>query len=946
MRTSANELFVGRARELWELERALSAAQAASGATVLVSGEAGIGKTRLAAELAARAGAAGFDVLLGRSIDFVGTELPYLPFVEALRPLGALREARSQLRVFEETLALLARRTAAAPVLLVLEDVHWADTSTLDLVVYLAHNVGDRRLLVLATYRPDEHPSTGRMCRLADGVRRSNAALLLELGPLERDDLIALVGGRAPAALASEIVARSEGNPFFAEELVAAAGENGRLPPGLRDLLLRRVARLDERTRSLLRLASAAGRDVGYPLLRATAALPEPEVRESLRRAVDHGVLVADQSAGSFRFRHALLAEAIYATILPGEREELHARLADELARTGAASSAELAPHWTAAGRAAEALHTSVEAARQAAAVFGLAEAHGHLERALAVWDAVPDAAALAGVDLTELCAWAAGLASDVGAAPRAVELARRSIELVGAGAPHRAAFLTVRLGEYLYEVGRNDEALAALERAVALAPAEPPSPERAYALSSLAGGLMVARRNAESLPLAEQALALARAVGANEAEVRALTVLAGDLVYLGRGDAGLARYREVLQLAEEVGDHVGLARVYINFTDALTMLGRNREAAQLAETGLEVMRRHGVDSTLIVANRIEALLEIGDWDAADRESAAAVRGITESFPDARLILRALLETGRGEFDAAHAHFDAASNTTRPDRGHGLLDGWIAELALWERRWEDAEAAVEEGLAQARGPGAAHIRVFVSATGLRAQAELAALARARRDTDDLHDRLDRARKLLATARRAAASSITPTSTGWLAQADAEHERALGAARPELWRAASETWDRLDRSPLAAYCRWRQAEALVGAGASRAEASAPLRDAHAVATRLAAKPLLAELELLAQRARLELAAPEAAAHVEQQRVEEALGLTHREAEVLALVARGYTNREIAGELVISVKTASVHVSHILRKLGAPSRQEAAAISHRFAPTIAQPREFER
>jgi len=634
---------VGRAGELGTLERALAAARAGRGAAILVTGDAGIGKTRLAAELIRRARDGGFATLLGRSIDLVGTELPYQPFVEALRPLGAVSEARSQLRVFEETLALLTQRAAAAPVLLVLEDVHWADTSTLDLVVYLAHNVGDRRLLVLATYRPEEHPSTGRMCRVADGVRRSNAALLLELGPLERDDLLALVGGRAPAAMASEIVARSEGNPFFAEELVAAAGENGRLPAGLRDLLLQRVARLDEGTRGLLRLASAAGRDVGYPLLRATAALPEPEVRESLRRAVHHGILVADQSAGRFRFRHALLAEAIYATILPGEREELHARLAGELARTGAASPAELAPHWAAAGRAAEALHTSVEAARQAAAVFGLAEAHGHLERALAVWDAVPDAAALAGIDIAELCAWAAGLASDVGAAPRAVELARRSIELVGAGAPHRAAFLTVRLGEYLYEVGRDDEALAALERAVALAPAEPPSPERAYALSSLAGGLMVARRHAKSLPLAEQALALARAVGANEAEVRALTVLAADFVYLGRGDAGLARYREVLQLAEEVGDLVGLARVYVNFTDALTTLGRNREAAQLAETGLEVMRRHGVDSTLIVANRIEALLQIGDWDAADTESAAAVRGITESFPDARLILRALL---------------------------------------------------------------------------------------------------------------------------------------------------------------------------------------------------------------------------------------------------------------------------------------------------------------
>ena len=150
-------------------------------------------------------------------------------------------------------------------------------------------------------------------------------------------------------------------------------------------------------------------------------------MRESLRQAVEHGVLVAEQATGSFRFRHALLAEAIYATILPGEREELHARLADELARSGAASPAELAPHWAAAGRSTEALAASVEAARQAEAVFGLAEAHAHLERALALWHAVPDAAELAGLDLAELCAWTAELASQVGAAPRAVELGTAS---------------------------------------------------------------------------------------------------------------------------------------------------------------------------------------------------------------------------------------------------------------------------------------------------------------------------------------------------------------------------------------------------------------------------------------------------------------------------------------------------------------------------------------
>ena len=184
---------------------------------------------------------------------------------------------------------------------------------------------------------------------------------------------------------------------------------------------------------------------MSYPLLCAAAALPERYVRESLRRAVDHRVLVAEQATGSFRFRHALLAEAIYTTVLPGEREELHARLAQELARSGAASPAELAPHWAAAGRSAEALAASVDAAREAEAVFGLAEAHAHLERALALWPAVPDAAELAGLDLAELCAWTGELAGLVGAATRAVELARRAIELVGAQDPHRAALLHVQ---------------------------------------------------------------------------------------------------------------------------------------------------------------------------------------------------------------------------------------------------------------------------------------------------------------------------------------------------------------------------------------------------------------------------------------------------------------------------------------------------------------------
>jgi DNA-binding CsgD family transcriptional regulator/tetratricopeptide (TPR) repeat protein len=953
MKAPAGEVFVGRVRELGELGRALDAARADSSTTVLVAGEAGIGKTRLVSELAARARDQGFEVLLGRSIDLVGTELPYQPFVEALGPLGGLPQADgqaagSQLRVFQDTLALLGERAAAVPVLLALEDLHWADASTRDLFVFLAHNLRDRRVLLLATYRADELASAERVRRLADGVRRSGSALAVELGPLQDDEVAALLEARAgappPMAQTEAIVARSEGNPFFAEELLAAGEGSGELPRGLRELLLQRTARFDPATQSLLRLAAAAGRDVGYPLLRTAAGLPEPQVRESLRQAVEHGVLVAERASGGFRFRHALLAEAVYATILPGEREELHARLAQELARSGAAAAAELAPHWATAGRSAEALAASVEAARQAEAVFGLAEAFAHLERALALWPAVPDAAELVQVDLAELCAWAAELAWQTGAAPRAVELARRAIELVGERDPVRAALLHERLGRYLHASGRTSAGLAAFERAVELVPAQPPSPERAQALAALAHGLMLAWRHDESVKVCEQALALALTVGAHSAHVRALTVLGTDLAYLGRGNEGLARLRQALRLAEERGDPMVLQRVYILLTDVLTMLGRPRESARVGERGLKAVRRYGIDSTVLVANYIEALLAIGEWEEADRLSAAALRAITASSPYMLLMLRADLELGRGDFEAARTHLDAALATLREDRGLGIYDVYLAELALWERRWTDADQAVRDGLARAGSHQAAQLRVWFCAKGLRAQAELAALARARRDADAVGTWLARAGELIAVARRAAAeaAAVTPNAAGWLALAEAEHQRARGAARPQRWSDAADAWERLERPPLAAYCHWRQAEALVAAGASRAEASQPLRQAHAVAARIGATPLAEQLELLAQRARLELASPDAGPPDRTQGLEELLDLTPREAEVLTLVARGYTNREIAATLVISVRTAGVHVSHILRKLGAPNRLEAAAIAHRLAPPhVGQP-----
>jgi tetratricopeptide (TPR) repeat protein len=639
-------------------------AAAGRGGTVLLAGDAGIGKTRLVTELGARARAAGAQPLVGRCIDLVGVEVPYLPVAEALRPLlaredvrgllGSAHElrwllpgtvlgeeparqrdgaARSQLGLLEELLALLGTVAATTPLVLVLEDLHWADRSTLDLVAVLAHNLGEQRVLLLGTYRGDELPRDHRLRRLVTGLLRAGAATRLELGPLDRQELEALLldrgGARLEPALTEAILSRSEGNPFFAEELLAAAGQDGvDLPRVRRDLLLQRVAQLDPKTHDILRVAAAAGRDVPYPLLRSVVDVPEGELRQALRGAVDHGVLVGDQAAGTFRFRPALLAEAIYGTVLPGEREELHARLAAELARSPRRVAAELAQHWAAAGRAPEALVASVAAAREAEAVFGLAEALRHLERALRLWGRVPQAAELVGLDLAALLVWTAEVANQLGAGPEAVELVRRAIALV-VDDPVRAALLHESLGRFLIASGSYEAALAAFGTAVDLVPAEPITPQRVHVLAALGHALMLGWRHRESRELCEQALELARRVGARRSEFRALGVLGVDLAYLGRTEEGLGCLWEALRLAKDERDPDDLGRAYIFLTDVLTMLGRPRESIQVAAAGIALARKHGREyggNMPLVVNLMEALFDLGEWDEADRVGTGAVR--------------------------------------------------------------------------------------------------------------------------------------------------------------------------------------------------------------------------------------------------------------------------------------------------------------------------------
>ncbi|WP_165555452.1 helix-turn-helix transcriptional regulator [Kribbella pittospori] len=954
--------FVGRADALQRLDATLAAAARAHGCTVLVEGEAGIGKTRLVSELSGRAQRAGATVLRGRCIDLVGSGMSYLPLVEALWPLrgspavmgcslpelsrlvpeltettAAVGGPDSRLRLFEETLALMEHLGAEAPVVLVVEDLHWADRSTLDLVSFLAHAARERRLLLVATYRSDELTPDSSLRRLVGELLRARAATTLELEPLGRDEVAQLLAETAeapvPAELANEIYERSQGNPFFAEELLAAAvrGEQT-LPRGLRDVLLQRLDGLDGESRALLRIAAAAGRDVPYRLLAAVAGLPEERLVEALRETVEYDVLVPDQMAGSFRFRHSLLAEAVYATLLPGEREELHERLARAL-RAEPATAAELAHHWSAAGKPVEALHASIEAGLNAQAVSGPAEALRHFDRALELWEQVEDPESAAGHELGAVLARAAEVAYFAGAGQRAPELLRQAISLADDDA--ELGLMYERLGTYLLPIGDRDGARAAFERAVELVPEQPPSAERARVLSALANALSLSWRPLDSRTVCEQALMVAAAIGDDLPALRALAILGLDLQLLGRGAEGVECLLDARRRAVKRGAVVEELRTYVVLSDVHLIGGRLREAAQDALEGVAKSRRYGYERSsgiVIASNAAEALLGLGDWARAEEVLDAALHLASSFRPEGVHLIRAELELRRGEYAVTLQHLEAGAPAALEPQLTAAYSCLVAELALWERRPEDAASVLDAAL-RLDATGDVKIREpRLCALAIQAETDRAQLAAIRRDTAGVDDARRRAKYLLERARHSAAdvAAVTLDAAGWLAIAEAEHTRVEGCSQPALWEAASKAWDQLERPYPAAYCRWRHAEALVAAGASRAEAAVPAREAHLVASRLGARPLMNELELLARRAHLDLADQPALRDQD-----DALGLTAREREVLRLLARGYTNREIAAELTISIKTTSVHVSHILRKLGVSSRLEAARIAHQLA-----------
>jgi DNA-binding CsgD family transcriptional regulator len=996
----SSPVLVGRAAEAAQLWAAYERAQAGSPAAVVVAGEAGVGKTRLVTELLGRVRAQGALALAGGCLDVGEGVVAYAPLVEALRSLGGavdpagldrvLGGARAELarlvpelgapagagvqatpgagaltpgRLFELLLGVLHRLAARGPLLLVVEDLHWADQSTRDLLGFLVRNLRAGVALLL-TYRSDELHRRHPLRPFLGELDRSGRAERLELGRLGRRELAELLAGilgePTPAALAGEILARSEGNPFFAEELLAArTGGAAELPEALRDLLLARVEALPQATQQLLQIAAVAGRRVDHHLLAEVAAQPPERLVELLREAVGHHILVAEGGSGAYAFRHALVQEAIYDDLLPVQRPPLHAAYARALAAriegqgdAGAAELGRLAYHWYAAHDLGRALLASVQAGQAAEAAYATAEAAGHYERALELWEQAPEAAASSPLDRGALLQRAAQAANLAGEGARAVALVNQALaETDAAVEPLRAGVLLERLARYQWFAGDTVAAMATVERAVAIIPAEPPSAERARALAAHGQMLMLWSRNGAAQARCQEAVAVARQVGARAVEGHALNSLGASLGNRGHLEAGVAHLEQARAIATELGDPDDLCRAYHNLGCIYLINGRHEEAVRAELECLDLARRFGSMGSygaVVIAVAAQALLWLGRWEEAERL-------LDEAFDldlDPRGMVNPLLSRGmqrlwRGDLEGAREDLTwilERSKTSLDPQDSVPARAWLVTVATWEGRLEDTRAVVAGGLASLAEADQADLIAELCLAGLAAEAAIAGRAAARRD-EKARDQASRiAAGLLERARataRADGVAIIGATRARLLTVEAEWTRVAGPSDPDRWAEAAGAWDELGSQWPTAYARWRLAEALLEHGAPREEAADPLRRAWATARALGARPLLAEVESLARRARITLA-QEPAATGESAAPQPAapggeLGLTPREREVLALVAEGRTNRQIAEALFISDKTASVHVSNILAKLGVANRAEAAATVHRLGLT---------
>jgi DNA-binding CsgD family transcriptional regulator len=964
--------FIGRSEESRRLAALLDGAEQGTPAAALIAGDAGVGKTRLLAEFLLEAQARGARALVGGCMEVGDLGLPYVPFVDAFRTIGAapeeaelaarlsasvpnLRrllpvaddgppptsdEALEQVELFGGIHTLLVRLSELAPVVLVIEDIHWADGATRDLLGFLIRSLRSGRIALVASYRADElhrrhplRPLLAEMVRMPDLER-------IELAPFDRTEmaeyLTSLTGRDPDPAAVDRIFDRSEGNAFFTEELVAAGATSSdvMLPEALADILRARVEALGENAQRVLKVASVAGRRVGHQLLLAASGTSEEELEDGLREAIAGRVLVADPVTETYRFRHALLQESVYGDLLPGERTRLHASYARLLADTGPA--AELAHHAFAAHDLRKALEASVVAAAEAKAVLANSEAFDHLEQALELWNRIEDAAEVTGMDRSALLLAAASARAHSGKFRRAAALAREAVDGVDPSDTLRLGTAYERLGEYLYQSdGAEDDILAALRRAVEIVPPEPPTKERARVVAGLARALVGMSRYDEARTWCEEALSVARATAAAEDETNALNTLAILELRHDHPEEARRLLHEALRRASSVGARFqelrarfGLRQLELDIGNLPAACKGLDEAVEMAERNGLPWSQYGINSGVL---RVAAYYSAGRWDEAERFAASIDDRMVAAGSLSAVAL--FVEVGRG-------HPEASRRLARLRRSFDdnpwvayLAGGCGADHALWQGDLDEARTLARRSLAVMEvGDEPWELSGIWPATlGIAAEAERAERARAAGDTAAEAEAVAVGADLLERCRAAAAAArkvgrqIGPEARAWLARGAAEAARLDGKPDPELWAASAEAFS-YGYVYEEARSRRRLAEALLMSG-RRDEAAEQARAACEIARHLGAEPLRDAIEALARRGRLDLG--------ELSRYEPAVaGLTPRELEVLRLVAMGRSNQQIADELFISRKTASVHVSHILAKLGVATRVEAAATAHRL------------
>jgi DNA-binding CsgD family transcriptional regulator len=860
-------------------------------------------------------------------------------------------------------LELLDDLSDAQAVVLCLEDIHWADRSTRTFIAYLSRSLRQERIVLLLSYRSDELHRRHPLRPVISELERLERARRIDLVPFDRSELTEVVsellGDTPDEELVGRLLARSEGNPLYIEELLAAGLDGrGAAPQSLRDAFMLRIERLSAEAQRAAR-AIAVGRELDERLVAELTGIEAAALGSALREALAEQVLRAGDEG--LRFRHELLREALYDDLLPGERGELHLALARALERIecapergGREHTAAIARHYAAAGDQPAALRTTVTAAIAASAVNAYGEAADLAERALELWPRVlgrdqrlelgvdhgrglgrPEA--LDHVGLLELAARAHWIGSD--RARGDVLLGHALEDLDPTGDPRRYAMVLARRARIAWSLNRGAEALETAQRALAMLGEEDGGRERASLLAWLARTRVLRGRYRDAIDDGERALAAAVAAGDRMAEGEVRNTLGMAQMALGEMETGRAQLRQAIAIARAGDDADALGYAYANLADHLGLAGRTAEALEVAREGLAALpRRLGRSRewmSLIVSHRA---LEAGDYAAARgnlEPASGPTYGIQLIF---RLLRVADLALAEGDEEAAAGALAEAeplvARSSEP-QWIGQLGAMLGELHRRNRRLAEARAAVAAALDRLEVCTDDVMRIArVSGIGAKIEADVAQRGRDLREPGQVSDAVLRAR-LHVDRLRAAAQDGGPVEHAWSLIGAAELARARGRHDPALWLKAAAAWEAIERPYGVATAQWRAAEAHVERG-DRA-AAAPLAERALDGARaIGACWLAAEVESLRERARLDPArdTSDGAGGAEPERGADPFGLTPRERQVLALVAEGATNRQIGKALFMAEKTASVHVSRILGKLGVQSRTQAAAVAHRL------------